>query len=800
MTVGSADESPDEAGAAHFLEHMLFKGTERRGVGEVAATIEGLGGDLNAYTTVDETCFHASLEASAWREALDVLVDMVRHSRLLPEEVERERTVILDEIAGYADDPEAVAGDQLMAMLYPEHPYGRPVLGTPDSVGSLSTDQLLGFWRRHYHPARGLLVVSGPVGADEVCAEVERLIAGWPAGAERAPASPAPMVARAARWLKRGTFDASSVHIGMPAVPHGHPDLPALEVLAAVLGQGASSVLPRRLELDEGVATRSWAQLSPLRLGGSLELGFQPNVVTEALPMALEALEEVARGGLDAEAVARARDGLLTDQLFSSETVEGRASDLVWALMQGDDPHLVERHQQAIAAVRPRQVQAVARRVLGGPRQLVALDPEATLADLDEAMRPRPRPAAPTMPSDGSPWVHTHDGVTLALLPDQGPLAAVRLLMHGGQLLDPPRAGGAARAWSEVVTRGAGSRPAQAFAERIDTLAAWLDGSSGRSSMGLSASCPADRLPGVLELVRDVLVDPHIDPVDVEHVVDDLRDDVDTRHDRPSQLANEALWGALYPNHPWQRPMTGSASSLDRIRPKLLSQLHRDAVHRDGLTIAITGGVDPGAARDWLHALVEALPEGRRPSAPAAPSAPRTPKPQRANGSQAAVVAGVRVGDVPPRRRLALAVASQLLDSQSGRLFLALREERGLAYSVWSHADIGPLGGMFQLGATCAPEQADQVAELLHAQFRQLALEGPRPDELHRTARMIVGLVAMRRQRVVGRASDLAWSTFTDRPFSFDELRQRLLSLGPGDVVEAMEELSDLRTAQALPR
>lgn len=800
--VGAADEAEGEHGAAHFLEHMLFKGTARRGVGEVAAAIEGMGGDLNAYTSWDETCFFATVEADAWREALDVLFDMTRHSRLDPDEVERERLVILDEVAGYADDPDAVAADTLVAMRYGDHPYARPVLGGAEAVAGLSRDTLHRFWQAHYHPGRAILVISGPVDPDEAEAEVRRLRAGWALGLTRSPLARASDRPAAAVRLLGGRFETTTVQLAWPAPPLGHPDLAAHEVLAAALGQGASSLLPRVLELDAGVATRSWASVDAQREGGMIEIGFQPTDTLEALQAATGILERAWRSGVDGEAVARAREGLLTDQIFDTETVEGRAGEWVQAIAHRGGPEAIEADRRALAAVTSADVRRVARQALAPEhRQVVVVDRRARAAAIEEALAPPPsRPLRAARPA--GPEVHHLHGLRVALLPDDGPLAAARVICEGGQWLEPERTPGLARLWAETVTRGAGERPAQAFAERMDALAAWLDGTSGRSSHGLSLSLPADRLELGLELMFDALLDPHFDPVDVGHATEELLEDVESRVDRPEQVASEALWAALWPNHPWRHPVGGTSGSLRRLKAKAVERFHEDTVRQGRLTLAISGGFDPDTVLEQLAELAAELPEPEPLPTVPAPGRPRSPRPQTAGTRQAAVQAGLRLGpDDDAQRRLPLHVAATLLDSQSGRLFLELREARGLAYSVWASADLAPRGGLFTLGLSCAPERVDEGAAGLREAFQRLVDEGPTVDELERAVRLLRGGVAMRRQRVVGRASDLAWATHLDRPYDLPGLRERLDALTPDAIRAALQAVAGagLEMAVAAP-
>ena len=159
--VGSADERPGEEGLAHFHEHMLFKGTERRAVGEVAGEIEGLGGHINAYTSFDSTVYHATLPSAAWREGLDVLCDAIRHSVFDEEEIAREREVVLEEIRRSDDTPGHVLGELAFRECYRAHPYGLPILGPASNVAGFDRAQVFEFFERWYTPDNLMVVAIG---------------------------------------------------------------------------------------------------------------------------------------------------------------------------------------------------------------------------------------------------------------------------------------------------------------------------------------------------------------------------------------------------------------------------------------------------------------------------------------------------------------------------------------------------------------------------------------------------------------------------------------------------------------
>ncbi|MBM4392760.1 MAG: insulinase family protein, partial [Deltaproteobacteria bacterium] len=190
IDVGAADEPRGLEGAAHFIEHLVFKGTRSFGVGEVAAAVEALGGDINAWTAQEETVFHATVPGAAAPRAVEILAEMVREPRFDAKELERERDVVIEEIRGGEDDVDLVVSEATWAVAFPGHPYGRSVIGTPSSVGAMSRRSLLDFHRRYYMPANTHLVVAGQFDAEAVLAAVTAAFAGGPARPPRARARP----------------------------------------------------------------------------------------------------------------------------------------------------------------------------------------------------------------------------------------------------------------------------------------------------------------------------------------------------------------------------------------------------------------------------------------------------------------------------------------------------------------------------------------------------------------------------------------------------------------------------------
>jgi zinc protease len=364
---GTRDEPPGHGGVAHFLEHMMFKGAARYGPGEIDRRTQELGGSNNAFTSHDATTYHFSFAADRWTEALAVEADRIAALALDPKEVASERQVIREEIAMYDSEPWDALEVAVQGRLFRGHPYGRPVLGTRGELRATGREHLADFQRRFYRPDNAVLVVAGDVGASPL-AEVERHLGGLAPGAERRSAASGP-----AAWppgmvrLRRHKGEVPRLLLALPAPAGDHADLPAVKLLATLLGSGRASRLYRAL-VDEGQLC-SFVQTD---LSESLDAGhftIAAEVVPGIPPARVEAelLRLVAAAGAappDREEVERARQVALADWVMHHEKVQQQALSLALALALFDGAAHLDRQMRGLIAAGPDELHAAARRYL----------------------------------------------------------------------------------------------------------------------------------------------------------------------------------------------------------------------------------------------------------------------------------------------------------------------------------------------------------------------------------------------------------------------------------------------------
>ena len=324
--VGSRHEAPRENGAAHFIEHMLFKGTARRSAGQLARDMDAIGGQFNAYTTKEHTCFYGRTLDRHLDEGLDILADMLFHSRFDQGDVELERGVILEEIGMYEDTPEDLVSERLSAAVYRGTPLARPILGRESTLEGMTGEWLARWQRKHYHAGNLVAALAGkfsPAQADSL----RDLLAALPSGL---PAQSPPVTYRPAVTAKKKAIEQNHLILAFPAPSYLDERRPQVMLLNALLGGGCSSRLFQQLREERGLCYSVYSYVADHADTGLLGIyaGVSRDQEWAALEGARRVALELADHGPSQEEVDRVREQAKANLLMGSESVQARMSHL----------------------------------------------------------------------------------------------------------------------------------------------------------------------------------------------------------------------------------------------------------------------------------------------------------------------------------------------------------------------------------------------------------------------------------------------------------------------------------------
>lgn len=841
VDVGSADERDEQGGIAHVHEHMLFKGTERRGVGDVAGDIEGLGGHINAYTSFDQTVYHATLPSASWREGLDVLTDAVRHSRFDPDEVKREREVVLEEIRRSEDTPSHVLGDLAFRECYRKHPYGAPILGPAENVARFDRGLVRRFFRRWYTPENLMVVAVGDFDRHEVAAEIERLFADARPGKIRRerPVEPPSTGLRVA--VLRRPFEGHRVDLSWPASRFCDEDAIHLDLLAYVLGECESSRLVRSIREEEALVDRIDAGAYTPLDRGLFSIGFETDGprLEQAIARIMEEADRLRRERVSQAELERARINFLASEQFDRESVSGVASKIGSYESMGGGWRREALALEILRNATPEDLLRVAQKYLEPDSLAVAaLIPEDSDPALDEsALRrsvargveaarlprassePDPTPvnvaaAAGSRPGQGQrdarlalgPLRPAADGagerldVTLlnglavhVLRRPEVPIVAARLACLGGLLAEDESSSGITRFLNAMWTRGTRSLSAADFARQSEALAAEIDGFSGRNSLGLTLDSLSETLDPALALLAEALLEPRFDAEEIERERRETLAALERREDRLGQRAFQLFSQTEFEGHPYRLTVLGERAAIEGIGASDLIAHSARLIRAKGAAFAIVGDVDPEKVARLVEDRLGDLPAGDAdfvvPEAAARGIGIRESEYVK-DRSQAHLVVGFRGVTMADPDRDTLELISQLLAGQGGRLFLELRDRQSLAYTVSASNVEGLVPGYFSIYIATAPDKLARARRGIFEEIDRLVSEAPSPDELERAIRFGIGSFAIDSQRSHARAAHIALdSIYGLGPDHADEYPRRIAEIEPGDVLRVARRI-----------
>lgn len=383
---GAIDEPPAQAGASHFLEHLLFKGSADRSARSIARAVDSVGGDMNAYTTKEYTTFYVRLLGEDVEMGVDLLSDIVWSPAFRPEELESERQVILEEILMHADEPSDLVHDLLAEALYPGHPLGREVLGEASTVKAMSRDQVAAFHAAHYRTGNVVVAAAGAVDHDRIVSQLSKRHSRLDAA--RLGGGPPPRVAPEApprpRLVTERDTEQAHLVVATPAPDRDDEDRHALGMAEHVLGGGMSSRLFQSIREERGLAYSVYSYRLGYQGAGAMAVyaGTSPDNAREVLDLIEVEIDRVASEGITAEELEAARGHVRGSMALGLEDSGARMSRIGHSQLVHGRVLTIDQIERRLTALTLDEVNAAAARWLSGPRTVAAVAPASAAGKL----------------------------------------------------------------------------------------------------------------------------------------------------------------------------------------------------------------------------------------------------------------------------------------------------------------------------------------------------------------------------------------------------------------------------------
>ncbi|MFN6464722.1 MAG: pitrilysin family protein [Nostoc sp. DedVER02] len=776
--VGSRNEVKGENGISHQLEHLMFKGTTARPV-QFGRLFSALGSQFNAFTSYDETAYFGTVQRDRLEALLTLEADRMENSLVGPEQLKSEKRVVISELQGYENSPSYRLDRAVMRDAFPTRAYGLSVGGTKADVEKFTVEQVRNYYQTYYSPDNATLIITGDFATEPVLKVVKETYGKLTKrGSEEkrtrenvAPSSPVASTTKKAPIVLKQPGSAALLQAVYPLPDIKHPDVPAIDVMDAILTGGRSSRLYQAL-VESGLASSvsggaaeliepGWYDISATAAPGQ-ELGKIAQVLQESL-------EKLQQQPVTTEELNRAKTQLQASYILGNQDITSQATQLGYNETIAGDYRFIEQYLAAIAKVTPAQVQKVAKTYLNPAKQTIGFfeptQPDGkpgtsnagsgrTVENFSPGKPVDPAELAKYLPPATSTTDSTkqslpeeftlNNGLRVLLLRDRSlPTINLSGQIDAGTEFDGNQKAGLANLTAANLMNGTKTKNALTLAKTLEDRGAGLSFSASREGVSVSGEGLSANLPILIQTLADVLENATFPAEQLELSRQRALTSLKVKLDDPAGLGREVFQQAIYPeNHPFHSFPT--AESLKSITRDDLLGFYQTHYRPDSTTIAIVGDFDPVKVKTLLNQAFDKWQVTGKPPVLKIPTVPLPQTSTRLNkvipGKAEAVTyigySGIARKD--PRYYAAL-VLNQILggDTLASRLGTEVRDRQGLTYGIYSGFAAGINPGPFLIQMQTAPSDAQKAIASTLALLKQLREQGVTEAELNAAKRSI---------------------------------------------------------------
>ncbi len=740
VKTGSAHEGAlSGSGVSHAVEHMFFKGTDTRGVGEVDRQIKSYGGDINAFTTFDLTGYSVVMNREHFEDALAVLADCLMHARFDEKEFEKEREVIIKEIRMDDDNPLRRISDLLWQNAFRAHPYRYPVIGYEPLLRSLTRDQIVQYYHERYTPDHTVIAIVGDIQKEKALESVEALFKPF----ERKFISPEPVYTEPAQMSPREIHETAPVQLARLSMAYhtvsiSDKDMYPLDLLSVILGGGESSrlvtVLQKEKELVYDIDASDYTLKDPglFFIGAALD--------EKKIPAALEAIrreiERVKEIPVPSEELKRAKQQIVSNFYFSHETVESIATDLAENESYTSDPLFSSRYVQEIQTVNASDLIRVAKKYLR--------EDNLTIVTLSPPSQKKVAKGPVSVPPNPIEKIVLPNGVRILLKQDtMYPTVSISVVSLGGLLFEVPEKEGISNFFSRMLLKGTAGKTEKDIALWADEHGAALSPFSGQNSFGLHLKLlKEDTVEGIL-LLKELIRSPSFPEEEIEKEKRQILAELKDEEDQIFKMGGNLLRKSLYTRHPYRLNSLGSEATISRMGRNDFLEFYEKVFSPDRLVVSVFGDMNREEVLRELERAFSDFPERTKPLPPI-PQDPPLEAPRDLTKilpkEQALLVVGFRGISVKDKDYYAFEVLTGILSGGGGKLHFKIRDQNGQAYTVGSYPVWGLEPGHYVFYAATSAKELPSVEEKLLAEIEALRHNSLPEDEMERSKEQAIGL------------------------------------------------------------
>lgn len=824
VKTGSADERAGEEGISHFIEHLVFKGTRDYKVGEIAQSIEGSGGELNAYTTFDQTVFHITISKNYSNNALKAISQMAGYPIFDEKEIDNEREVVIEEIKRSEDSPASQASRLLFESTYKNHPYGIPVIGYEKVIKSVSRKKIVNYFSKRYSPANMTLVVAG----DFSISEMRKNVAQYFGNIKKTkleirkrkrekPQSKAKVV------IKKANFEESYIYFSWKIPDIKHKDVVAIDMLSMILGEGDTSRLCRKLRLESPIVNYVGASSFTLKDPGLLLIAatLNPKNMKEFFAKLEETLESILSEEVTSEEMSRCKTLLESDEFYDIETVDGlnrKAGFLDYFL---GDFRAYAKYLGKVNKIHPKDILKIARKYLD-PKKLtitgmVKENEKQLLKDIkawheeytksykaaikvkSQKTKLQKNKGTKKIPSIGlkrdQPVIREHkldNGVrAIFRISKDTPVLSVKLAAMGGLRSEENNLVGVSDLMSRTWCSGTNSKDENQINHITESMATKFSAFSGRNSSGLSMTLLSPFERESIELFSDVLSSPIFPETVVSREKEIVTESIRTQMDQPGYVVGQMFLQQMFKGHPYANDPQGTLETVRKIQREDIVNFYNKFRSEKESLVVISGHCSEDK---WIVELNKSIGKWKKATTKKDfvldPISEDKKVYKELEKEQSHIMVGVRGLTINSAKRYPMQLLQSILGGMGGRLFTELREKASLAYSVYPTNFEGLDTGYFGAYIGCSPEKGKRAIEMMLKEFQKISEQPPKEEELERAKKYLVGRHDIGLQRNSAFATSILFNEIYGIPLTeINEYKEKIFAVTKSEIQSLAQEL-----------
>ncbi len=731
VKAGSATEGKFlGTGVSHFLEHMVFKGTTTRVVGEISASIQAVGGTINASTGKDYTIFTINVPAEHFDMALDIMADMMQNSSFDLKEFEKERQVILDEMRMHHDNPYEYLSELLFQQVYKVHPYRHPVIGYESLFKDLTRDEMVSYYKSFYTPSNMILSIAGKVKNSEISGKIKDAFKDFKRKNEiirNLVSEPEQIIPQS--YEEEYPSDVSRMSILFPGVKLRDSDVYALDVLAIALGQGESSILHKelyqKLNLVHDVTTDNYTPFDRGIFEVSVVFDYEKkNQVKNAI---LDQFHLIKKKGLSGKELSKAKRLVLSDHIMDQQTTSRVAYSQALDEAFVGDFQFSEKYVAMIRDVSNEDILRAANRYFDENKMSTVVLKTKGTASIDAT--------SSNVVKDPQIKKYVLDNhLTILLREDHTfPVVSMRLVLNGGTNQEVDENNGVFQMLSQLWEKGTKHLNSSQIAERVESLGMSFGMYSGKNSFGVSVDAMSENVMDGINLIEDFVKNPTFPDAELPKIKEEAKIGLKMRDDSVNRLASFHLRKLLYLKHPFRLDDAGTIESIDKVSQKDIVSLYHQFSVPNNMVLSVFGDIDPEKILRSLKEKFSTLKnqDYQLKKLSEKPVESIRQEDMVTDKAQAVLMMGFHGPELKSDEMYAVKVMTAILGSPfSGRLFTKVREEFGQAYTLGGYYLPGFGTGMICFYVQTTNEHLRDVQKLIEDEIKDLQANEVSDDEL----------------------------------------------------------------------